>query len=79
MFGNAGISLSKCKNLIEYDLAESYADQTQRHGRIKRADSISKVSNIYQIILEESWDEIQEKIINKKQKYDADIIKSLRE
>lgn len=77
--GNAGISLSKCKNLIEYDLADSYANQTQRHGRIKRADSISRISNVYQIILEDSWDEIQLKIINKKQNYDSDIIKSLKE
>ena len=76
--GNAGISLSKCKNLIEYDLADSYANQTQRHGRIKRADSISQISNVYQIILEGSWDEIQLRIINKKQKYDSDIIKNLK-
>ena len=75
--GQAGVSLSKCKNLIEYDLADSYAGMTQRHGRVKRADSISKVSNIYQIILEESYDEIALKIINKKQQYDNDIIKNL--
>ena len=75
--GQAGVSLSKCKNLIEYDLADSYAGMTQRHGRVKRADSISKVSNVYQIILEESYDEIALKIINKKQKYDNDIIKNL--
>lgn len=77
--GQAGVSLSKCKNLIEYDLADSYAGMTQRHGRVKRADSISKVSNVYQIILEESYDEIALKIINKKQRYDNDIIKSLKE
>ena len=76
--GNAGISLSKCKNLIEYDLADSYANQTQRHGRIKRADSISRINNVYQIILEGSWDEIQLRIINKKQKYDDEIIQSLQ-
>ena len=77
--GNAGISLSKCKNLIEYDLADSYANQTQRHGRIKRADSISRVSNVYQIILDESYDIIAQRIINKKKNYDSDIIKSLKE
>jgi ERCC4-related helicase len=76
--GNAGISLSKCKNLIEYDLADSYANQTQRHGRVRRSDSISKISNIKQIILEESYDEIQQKIINKKEKYDNEIIQSLK-
>ena len=77
--GNAGISLSKCKNLIEYDLADSYANQIQRHGRVKRADSISRVSNIYQIILDESYDNIAQRIINKKKNYDLDIIKSLKE
>ena len=76
--GNAGISLSKCKNLIEYDLADSYANQIQRHGRIKRADSISRISNVYQIILDESYDIIAQRIINKKQKYDAEIIQSLQ-
>ena len=75
--GQAGVSLSKCKNLIEYDLADSYAGMIQRHGRVKRADSVSKISNVYQIILEESYDEIALKIINKKQKYDNDIIKDL--
>ncbi len=77
--GNAGISLSKCKNLIEYDLADSYANQTQRHGRVKRADSISRVSNVYQIILDESYDNIAQRIIEKKKNYDLDIIKSLKE
>ena len=51
----------------------------QRHGRVKRSNSVSKVSNIYQLIVEESWDAVQLRIINKKEKYDADIIKSLKE
>ena len=76
--GSTGLSLSKCKNLIEYDLADSYAETTQRHGRIKRADSVSHIGNIYQLILEGSWDEIQLKIINKKKKYDSDIIQDLK-
>ena len=75
--GNAGISLSKCKNLIEYDLADSYANQIQRHGRIKRADSINRISNVYQILLEDSYDIIAQRIINKKERYDAEIIQSL--
>ncbi len=77
--GSTGISLSKCKNLIEYDLADSYAETTQRHGRIKRADSVSRISNVYQLLLEGSYDDIALRIINKKQKYDDEIIKSLRE
>ena len=76
--GNAGISLSKCKNLIEYDLADSYANQTQRHGRVRRSDSVSRISNIYQIILDESYDNIAQRIINKKKNYDNDIIKNLK-
>lgn len=72
-----GISLSKCNYLIEYDLADSYAIQTQRHGRIKRANSIHRTGYIYQIICQDSWDEIQEKIIAKKEGYDFNLIQSL--
>lgn len=72
-----GISLSKCNYLIEYDLADSYAIQTQRHGRIKRANSIHKTGHVYQIICKDSWDEIAEKIINKKKNYDSSLIQSL--
>ena len=77
--GEAGISLSKCNNLIEYDLSDSYAGQTQRHGRIKRADSVSKISYVTQILLEGSYDEIQQRIVNKKRNYDQDIIRSLKQ
>lgn len=76
-----GISLSKCNYLIEYDLADSYAMQTQRHGRIRRANSVHDISYVYQLIVDEpngnSWDMIAQKIINKKRNYDNDIIKSL--
>lgn len=72
-----GVSLTECRYLIEYDLADSYAIQIQRHGRIKRANSIHRTGYVYQIILEESWDEIAQKIIEKKEKYDATLIKSL--
>ena len=72
-----GISLSKCNYLIEYDLADSYAIQTQRHGRIKRANSIHKTGYVYQIICKDSWDCVQERIINKKKNYDNDLIQEL--
>lgn len=72
-----GISLSKCNYLIEYDLADSYAIQTQRHGRIKRANSVHKTGYVFQIICQDSWDEIQEKIIAKKEGYDFNLIQSL--
>ena len=72
-----GISLSKCNYLIEYDLADSYAIQTQRHGRIKRANSVHKTGYVYQIICLESWDEVQQKIIAKKENYDSTLIQSL--
>lgn len=72
-----GISLSKCNYLIEYDLADSYAIQTQRHGRIKRANSVHKTGYVYQIIALESWDEIAAKIIAKKENYDNILIQSL--
>ena len=76
-----GISLSKCNYLIEYDLADSYAMQIQRHGRVRRADSINDTSYVYQLIVDEpngdSWDLIAQKIINKKRNYDNDIIQDL--
>ena len=74
-----GISLSKCNYLIEYDLADSYAIQTQRHGRIKRANSIHKTGYVYQLICVDSWDEVQQKIIAKKENYDTDLIQNIGE
>ena len=61
--------------MIEIDLAESYALQTQRHGRLERADSIHNTVFVYQLITKNSWDEIALKIINKKQYYDNAIVK----
>lgn len=64
-----GISLSHCHYLVEYEPANSYADQTQRRGRVKRANSVSRISYIYQLITDESWDIIALKSINKKKGY----------
>lgn len=74
-----GISLSKCNYLIEYDLADSYAIQTQRHGRIKRANSVHKTGYVYQLICVDSWDEVQQKIIAKKENYDNNLIQNIGE
>lgn len=71
-----GISLSNCKYLIEYEPANSYADQTQRRGRVRRANSVSRISYIYQLITDESWDLIALKSINKKKGY-ADYLQNL--
>lgn len=71
-----GISLSHCKYLVEYEPANSYADQTQRRGRVKRANSISRISYIYQLITDETWDIIALKSINKKKGY-ADYLDKL--
>lgn len=76
--GAEGVNLSKIKYLIEYDLANSYALQTQRHGRLERADSIHDNVFVYQLICRDSFDEIAQKIINKKEGYDKNIIKDLR-
>lgn len=75
--GCEGLNLSKCKYLIEFDIADSYAIQTQRHGRIERSDSIHDNVFVYQLIVSDSWDEVQLKIVSKKESYDEDIIKSL--
>lgn len=73
--GAEGFNLSKCKYLCEYEPAISYAIQTQRHGRIERADSVFDNVIVYQLISNGSWDEIAQKILSKKEKYDSTIIK----
>lgn len=75
--GCEGLNMGHCKYLIEYDLAISYAIQTQRHGRLERADSVHSNVIVYQLIGNDSWDEIQQKIVEKKEGFDLDIIKSL--
>lgn len=73
--GAEGISLSWCKYVIELDLANSYAIQTQRHGRIERADSVHDTVYVYQLLCENSYDDIAQKIVNKKEYFDSAIIK----
>ena len=75
--GAEGLNASRCKYLIEYEAADSYAIQTQRHGRLERADSIHDTVFVYQLIVKDSYDEIGQKIINKKRKYDAEIVKGM--
>ena len=75
--GAEGLNLSQCKYLIEVEPATSYAIQIQRHGRIKRADSVHKTTYVYQMICTGSFDEIGLKIIEKKRKYDASAIKGI--
>ena len=70
-----GVNLSSCGYLVELDLALSYAVQTQRHGRIERADSTHKTVYVYQLLTEDSYDDIQKKIVDKKEVFDATIIK----
>lgn len=72
--GAEGLNLD-CKYLIEYDLAQSYALQVQRHGRIHRASSAHDTVYVYQLIAEKSYDEIAQKIVQKKEGYDSKIIK----
>ena len=77
--GSTGINMSLTKYVIEYDLADSYAIQTQRHGRIERADSIHDNVFVYQLIANDSYDEIAYKIVSKKEGYDYELIKRLKE
>lgn len=74
--GAEGLNLSNCKYLIEYDLATSFAIQTQRQGRLERADSVHNNVFVYQLIANDSWDILQEKIIKKKEGYDNNLIKN---
>ena len=75
--GAEGLNLSQCKYLIEMEPAESYAIQTQRHGRLERADSVHDTVFVYQLIANESYDEIGMKIVAKKERYDSQIIKGM--
>lgn len=74
--GAEGINLSKCKYVVEVEPAESYAIQTQRHGRVERADSVHETVFVYQLVCNDSWDEVSMKIVAKKERYDCDLIKS---
>lgn len=76
--GAEGFNLSKCKYLCEYEPAASYAVQTQRHGRIERADSVFDNVTVYQLIANKSWDEIAQKIVAKKEYYDSAIIRGIK-
>lgn len=75
--GAEGLNLSATKYLIEYEPAVSYAIQTQRRGRITRADSEHKTVYVYQLIALGSYDEIGLKIVEKKRRYDASAIKGI--
>ena len=77
--GAEGVNLSKARYLIEYEPADSYLIQTQRRGRIERADSVHDTVFVYQLVAEKSYDEIALKVIAKKERYDATIIKGVRE
>lgn len=70
-----GVNLRNCGYLVELDLAQSYAVQTQRHGRIERADSVHRTVYVYQLLVENSYDDIALKIVSKKEKLDQTIIK----
>ena len=72
--GEAGLNLSTTKYMIEFELADSAAKQTQRHGRIQRADSIHKNVIVYQLIANESYDEIAKLIVDKKEQYRKSIL-----
>lgn len=73
--GAEGINLSQCKYLIEVEPSESYAIQTQRHGRLERSDSIHDNVFVYQLICNDSWDEVALKIVSKKEAFDIELIR----
>ena len=73
--GAEGLNLSTCQYIIEMDLANSFAIQTQRHGRIERADSTHDTVYVYQLMTEKSYDDVAAKIVSKKEYFDSSIIK----
>lgn len=74
--GAEGVNLSKCKYVIEMEPAESFAIQTQRLGRVERADSVHDTVFAYQLIANNSWDEVAVRIVAKKEKYDSNLIRA---
>lgn len=68
------LNLSNCKYLIEMEPADSYLIQTQRRGRVERADSVHDNVFVYQLIAQDSYDEIALKVVDKKERYDSQII-----
>ncbi len=72
--GAEGLNLSNCKYLIDFEPADSHATQTQRYGRITRADSTHKNVIVYKLIGHNTWDEIGQKIVSKKESYHSEII-----
>lgn len=72
--GAEGLNLSNCMYLIEYEPAQSYAIQTQRRGRNRRADSIHDTVYVIPLICDNSYDEIGQRIVAKKERYDTTII-----
>ena len=75
--GAEGLNLSQCKYMVEMEPAVSYAIQTQRHGRLERADSVHDNVHVIQLIANDSWDEVMLKSIAKKEQYDMSIIKGI--
>lgn len=71
--GAEGLNLSSCKYMIEFEPADSYKTQTQRRGRNQRSDSIHDTVYVYQLITQDSWDEIGLKIVDKKEAYHHDL------
>ena len=71
--GQEGLNLTKCRYLIEYEPADSDASEKQRHGRIRRADSLYRVVFVYQLVAKDSYDEIAQKIISKKERYASSV------
>ena len=74
--GAEGLNLSGCKYMIEMELADSYGRQTQRHGRIERADSVHDTVFVFQLMMQGMYDEIQAKIVAKKEGFDAELIRA---
>lgn len=74
-----GLSLGTCGYLIEFEPADSYLIQTQRRGRIQRADSTHRTVYVYQLIGINSYDEIALRIVNKKKKFMNTIVNGQEE
>lgn len=60
-----GLNLQKAKCIINYEQADTYADKNQRMGRIRRVGSNHNTVIVYDMITENSFDEIRLQKIEK--------------
>jgi len=68
-----GLNLQISRNVINYEQADTYAQRTQRIGRVRRIGSVYTTVNVVDLITENSFDEVK----IRKLKRDKELTESL--